>query len=250
MSGGATLWEDGRRHIVALSGGKDSTALALRLAEVEPRAYQFVCTPTGDELPEMDAHWRRLEVLLGQPIIRLVAHGGLNNLIQLQGALPNWRQRWCTRMLKIEPFRAFLVKCAPAVSYVGLRADEPGRAGGTYDEAALGIEIRYPMREWGWGIGDVRRYLAERGVCIPKRSDCARCFFQRLIEWYELWRDYPHFYADAERQEIAIGHTFRSPGRDTWPASLRELREQFEAGRIPKPRRESLKEAQCRVCSL
>lgn len=36
-------------HVVALSGGKDSTALALRLAETEPRDYTYVCTPTGDE---------------------------------------------------------------------------------------------------------------------------------------------------------------------------------------------------------
>jgi tRNA(Ile)-lysidine synthase TilS/MesJ len=34
------------RHIVALSGGKDSTAMALRLAEVEPLDYEFVITPT------------------------------------------------------------------------------------------------------------------------------------------------------------------------------------------------------------
>ena len=38
------------KHIIALSGGKDSTALALRLAEVEPREYEYVFTPTGDEL--------------------------------------------------------------------------------------------------------------------------------------------------------------------------------------------------------
>ena len=50
-------------HVVALSGGKDSTALALRLAEVEPREYVYLCTPTGRELPEMEAHWTRLEGL-------------------------------------------------------------------------------------------------------------------------------------------------------------------------------------------
>ena len=56
------------KHIVALSGGKDSTALALRLAEVEPRDYEYLCTPTGDELPVMEAHWRHLETLLGGPL--------------------------------------------------------------------------------------------------------------------------------------------------------------------------------------
>ena len=42
-----------------------------RLAEVEPRRYEYICTPTGDELPDMLAHWGRLESILGQPIIRL-----------------------------------------------------------------------------------------------------------------------------------------------------------------------------------
>jgi tRNA(Ile)-lysidine synthase TilS/MesJ len=40
-------------HIVALSGGKDSVAMALRLVEVEPRDYLYVCTPTGNELHPM-----------------------------------------------------------------------------------------------------------------------------------------------------------------------------------------------------
>ena len=48
-------------HIVALSGGKDSTAMTLRLAKVEPRDYRYVITPTGDELPEMYDHWRGLD---------------------------------------------------------------------------------------------------------------------------------------------------------------------------------------------
>jgi tRNA(Ile)-lysidine synthase TilS/MesJ len=35
-------------HIVGLSGGKDSTALAIRLKELNPDAnYLYVCTPTG-----------------------------------------------------------------------------------------------------------------------------------------------------------------------------------------------------------
>jgi len=46
------------KHIVALSGGKDSTAMALWLVQNEPRDYEFICTPTGDELPEMIEYWR------------------------------------------------------------------------------------------------------------------------------------------------------------------------------------------------
>lgn len=53
-------------HVVALSGGKDSTAMALRLRELNPDVdYVYVCTPTGNELPEMWEHWRKLGQLLG-----------------------------------------------------------------------------------------------------------------------------------------------------------------------------------------
>lgn len=237
-------------HIVALSGGKDSTAMALRLREIESETdFTYVCTPTGDEPDAMFAHWRKIGEMLGKPILPVVHHLGLNGLIDAQHALPNWRQRWCTRILKIEPYHRWLSAHTPAVSYVGLRADEEGRAGGIYDDIP-GVTMRFPLREWGWGEPEVWDYLRGRGVEIPVRTDCDRCFFQRLDEWHALWRDNPEKYAHAEAQEVAIGHTFRSEGRDTWPAALAGLRREFEAGRVPKRRASALRAAQCRACTL
>lgn len=241
---------DHETHVVAISGGKDSTAMALRLAEVEPREYLYVCTPTGDEPDEMFAHWRNLGELLGKPIIPAVAHTGFNGLIEQQNALPNWRQRWCTRILKIQPFAAFLREHAPAVCYVGLRADEELREGVNYRDMA-GATQRYPMREWGWELCDVLGYLEQRGIAVPVRTDCEQCFFQTLWEWYVLWRDNPKKYARGEAHEERTGHTFRSPGRDTQPAALKDLREKFEAGYIPKERRrDAMKMGQCRTCTM
>ena len=222
------------KHIVALSGGKDSTAMALRLAEVKPREYQFVITPTGDELPEMYKHWKKLEDMLGKPLTMITSGYSLQGLIRRWKALPNHRQRWCTRVLKIEPFNTYLMENAPAISYVGLRADEEERKGNTLYGGVEGIEQRYPLREWGWGINEVWKYLDDLGISIPERTDCARCFFQRLPEWWNLWRDHPDMYANAEADESLAGHTFRSSSRDTWPAGLKELRERFEAGNVPK----------------
>lgn len=224
--------------------------MALRLQEVEPREYEFVCTPTGNEPPEMFAHWRKLGELLGKSIIPIMHPRGLDGLIEDQNALPNWRQRWCTRMLKIEPFAKYLMSIGEARSYVGLRIDEPEREGGDYLDIP-GIEMDFPMRRWGWGLTEVMDYLQFRGVEIPKRTDCLKCFYQRLIEWYEFWRDHKEEWAKAEEQERVTGHTFRSPGRDTWPASLEGLRKEFEAGRVPKETRKGpLQEMQCRVCRI
>lgn len=250
--GGSWGMSDPLLHVVGLSGGKDSTATALRLAEIEPREYVYFCTPTGDELPEMEAHWEKLELLLETPITRLEYPGGLKALIEEQKMLPNWRARFCTRKLKIELCQKWIDKQdRPVKLYIGLRADEEGREGGEY----YGCEIDFPLRRWGWGINEVWDYLRERCVTIPTRTDCARCFFQTLGEWWALHKNHPEIYEDAVQDEVKIGHTYRSPGRDTWPASLAELRDEFEKGRIPRD--VSLQEDmfgfsanKCRVCSL
>lgn len=239
------------KHVVALSGGKDSTALALWLQENEPRDYDFVCTPTGNELPAMFAHWRKLGELLGKPITPIMHRTGLHGLCRSQNALPNFRARFCTRILKIEPYRKWLEINAPCVSYVGLRADEEGRAGGAFGDIP-GISMRFPLREIGWRENDVWAYLDKRGVAIPKRTDCAICYHQRLIEWWELWNDHPNEWTAGETLEAELGHTMRTPGRDTWPVSMKELRERFELGDKPRETRdrERMKSGSCRVCSL
>ena len=238
----------GIQHIVALSGGKDSTAMALRLKEVEPRNYIYICTPTGDELPDVIEHWNKLEDLLSQPIIRLrdPDNPTIYDLIDHMHMLPNWRARWCTRILKIELAQQFYAFLKPAIVYVGLRADEQKRQGNKlYDE---NIEQRFPMQEWGWGIDDVWSYLNENGIAIPRRTDCAMCFYQRLDEWWLLWRDYPQYFERIENLEVKIGHTLMSPSKHKkWPHKLAELRKEFESGRLPTKAKRHM---DCRVCSL
>lgn len=248
--------EVGVLHVIALSGGHDSTALALLLKEREPRPYNYVCTPTGDELPTMFAHWKSLGERLGR-LVYPMSRKTLNTVIQEQGSLPNFRMRYCTRILKIEPYREFLKEQAaigPVVSYVGLRADEPGRAGGAYDDIA-GVTMRFPLREWGFGEDDVQETLRQFGVIVPDRTDCGRCYHQRIGEWYELWLYYPEVFEDAACQEEQMGATFRTPGRDSWPSSLREMGKRFAAGDIPtislnRLARERMSTGACRVCSL
>lgn len=246
------------KHVVALSGGKDSTALAIALAEREPRDYTFVCTPTGNEPPAMFAHWRKVGELLGKPIMPIMRHS-LVGLVKEQRAIPNHRQRWCTRMIKLEPYYEWLATQTPCVSYVGLRADEESRAGMIFPDAD-GITMRFPMQEWGWKLEDVIAFLDERGIVIPERTDCQWCFWQKLGEWFLLWRDDLASYMEAERLEEWVSAergktlTWRSPSRDSWPASLRELRLKFEAGETPKRSLDMMDKRRnvgsCRACTL
>jgi hypothetical protein len=178
----------------------------------------------------------------------------LDQLIESQNALPNNRQRWCTRMLKIEPCKAYLLENPGSVLCVGLRADEEAREG-MWGEFAT---YRYPLREWGWGIKEVFGYLEARGVTVPERTDCDYCYAQRLSEWWKLWKNKPERYAHAAALELKTGHTFRSPSRDTWPAGLLELAAKFEAGHTPRGilslplfgLHDEPAKSRCRVCSM
>lgn len=250
------------KYIVALSGGKDSTAMALRLAEAEPRDYIYVITPTGNELPEMFAHWRNLSHILGKPIKPILAgNKSLQSLIREQRMLPNHRARWCTRKLKLEPYYKWLTTQTPCISFVGLRADEESRPGMIFPDAN-GIKMRFPMRDWGWGLCDVKKYLKEKGIEIPRRTDCAMCFWNKLGEWYLLWKENPEFYAEAEAEALeeyvsekrGKPYTLRSSKRDSWPAALKDLRKAFENGGVPKRSLDQIERERfiggCRVCTL
>lgn len=236
--------------------------MALRLAEVEPRPYVYICTPTGDESRDMFAHWDRLEKLLGRPLLRITRNMKdgrrmtLDTLIADFGALPNNRQRWCTRMLKIEPTVAFVKANQPAIQYVGLRADEETREGIYSSE----VQSDFPLRRWGWGLPEVKAYLADRGIKIPVRTDCLKCYDQRLFEWRNFYRNNPKRWAIAVEQEERTGATFRSPARDSYPAALKDLAKEFDR----RPLRGDVKllqgslmaadcdaeETACRVCRL
>ena len=123
------------RHIVSVSGGKDSTALALYMRQSYPEIpAEYVFCDTGCELPETYEYLERLEALLGgMEVKRLNALDDLKvarkpgrnpfdvYLNELYGGfLPNPRSRWCTRVLKIQPFERF-VGDSHAFSYIGIR---------------------------------------------------------------------------------------------------------------------------------
>src|SRR5258706_12166214 len=111
------------RHILGLSGGKDSAALAIYLRDRVPQ-MEYVFTDTQKELPETYEFLAKLEAYLGKPIVRLNAERGFDHWLKLyNGYLPSTRMRWCTRQLKLRPFEQYVGE-EPVISYVGIRADE------------------------------------------------------------------------------------------------------------------------------
>jgi 3'-phosphoadenosine 5'-phosphosulfate sulfotransferase (PAPS reductase)/FAD synthetase len=233
------------KHIIALSGGKDSTAMALRLKEINPHIkYEYVISPTKDELPEMKQHLARLETILGP--FKIIGDIGLIELIKEQKMIPNFRARFCTRILKIEPFIAYMEK-APNKSllYVGLRYDEPGRLGLQKNN----IKVKYPLKDWVWNIDLVNWYLKRKNIKIPNRTDCGCCFFQRLPEWKNLLLKYPDRFEKYIQLEKEIGYTFRTPNKDAWPTSLSELKKEILSGRKMRKTKARLNK-KCKFCTM
>lgn len=202
------------RHIVNLSGGKDSTALAIYLRDRIPD-LEYVFCDTEKELPETYEYLDRLEAYLGKRIQRLKQDGrGFDHYFALYGKyLPSALSRWCTRHLKLEPFERF-VGSSEVVSYVGIRADEQ-REG--YISTKRNIKARFPFKEDGITGRDVFRLLEESGLGLPdyyrwrSRSGCYFCFFQQKIEWVGLLENHPSLFQEAmeyEKQSTEDGHRY------------------------------------------
>ena len=192
------------RHILGLSGGKDSAALAIYLKDQgrDDRIEYFFCD-TGSELREVYEYLDRLEDYLGRPIERLSSGRDFDHhLKRFNGFLPAPHARWCTRVMKLEPLEAF-VGDDPCISYIGIRADE-NRNG--YISHKPNIQAAYPFIDDGIVKADVFRILEET-VGVPEyykwrsRSGCYFCFFQRRDEWLGLADHHPDLFERAKEYE-------------------------------------------------
>lgn len=234
------------RHILGLSGGKDSTALAILLYKHVPEMEYFFCD-TGKELKETYEYLEKIEARLGIKIKRLAAKRGFDHWLEVYGGvLPSPQVRWCTKQLKIKPLEAFIGNDI-AYSYIGIRADEDRegyistnpniipvypyksadfvgnnkRSNSEYIQIEVVKELNeqgiiLPLKKNGYNIKNIRQILNESGVGFPDyyrwktRSGCYFCFFQRKYEWVKLAEEHPDLFEKAMEYEEkhSDGRTF------------------------------------------
>jgi len=202
--------EENTRHVLGISGGKDSAALAVYIKDNYPEIaekMEYFFTDTGAELQEVYDTLDRLEGHLGAQIVRLSGDKPFEHWLKIHNNyLPSPRQRWCTRNLKIKPFEAF-VGDDPVISYIGIRADE-NREG--YVSQKPTIQPLFPFVEDGIVRDEVFQML-EDSIGIPEyyqwrsRSGCFFCFFQRQDEWLGLKRRHPTLFEQAKEIERVAG---------------------------------------------
>lgn len=222
------LLDRSARHILSFSGGKDSTALAIWLLERYPEApFEIVFTDTGVELPETYAYIRRFEAIFNVTITRLsalellgVKEKGNRTAFDIflneyyGGFMPSPQARWCTRILKIKPFEAYIGK-HKAYSYIGIRADEDRQGYAQRKPVLLSEEPNiipvYPFKERGIGLREVISILTDSGLGVPpyyswrSRSGCYFCFYQAVGEWQGLKEKHPELFEKAKQYEKTEG---------------------------------------------
>ena len=199
------------KHVLGLSGGRDSAALAVYMRQYHPDLeVEYFFTDTGKELPEVYEYLGRLEGLLGRPILRLNPDRDFDFwLKQYNGFLPSAQTRWCTRQLKLRPFehwvRPMLNDGTTVYSYVAIRSDESYREG--YASKHEKLIVRLPFKEAGVDKAGVLELLEAAGLGLPTyyswrtRSGCTFCFFQQKIEWVRLREEHPEAFQEAKAYE-------------------------------------------------
>jgi 3'-phosphoadenosine 5'-phosphosulfate sulfotransferase (PAPS reductase)/FAD synthetase len=153
------------RHVLGISGGKDSAALAIYLKNLYPLMdIEYYSSDTGKELDETYQLVNNLEVYLGKSIQILKAaenshEDPFDHFLKMYGGfLPSSNARWCTKKLKLEPFEKY-VGNDPVVSYVGIRGDED-REG--YISRKSNIQSIFPFRRNMWSEDVVEKFLTNQ----------------------------------------------------------------------------------------
>ena len=233
------------RHILSLSGGKDSAALAVYMRD-RVTEMEYIFHDSQMELPETYAFLERLEAYLGKPIVKTTAERGFDHWYLIYGKmLPSNNRRWCTRQLKLKPFEAY-VGTDRVMNYIGLRADEDRQG---YISHKPNITPVYPFRDDGLVYADVLRLLEDSGLGLPKytdwgrtRSGCYFCFYQQKIEWVRLKEKYPHLFEQAKQYEQANDdkyNPFHWSGNESLteleqPERVAEIKEDWEKKQAQK----------------
>jgi hypothetical protein len=234
------------KHVLGLSGGKDSAALAIYMRQNYPELdIEYFFTDTGKELPEVYEFLGKLEGFLGKPILRLNPNRDFDYwLKQYNNFLPSAQTRWCTRQLKLKPFedwvKPFLADGYIVHSYVAIRADEPYREG--YNAKQDSLKIHLPFKTDGIDKPGVSEILEGSGLGWPKyyewrsRSGCTFCFYQQKIEWVRLQERHPEAFEEAkayEKDALESGSPFTwSQGESlielTEPERVKQIKEDYE----------------------
>jgi len=216
------------KYIVSFSGGKDSTAMLLRLLEEARPVDDIVFCDTTAEFPQMYEHIEKVEKYIGRRITILRPEHDFEYMMleydvaarngkEKKGKLwPNPRLRWCTGYFKQDQMRKYMKQFNEEVTqYIGIAADEKIRE----HKDKVKRRLVYPLVEWGMTERDCLQYCYDRGFTWGglyekfNRLSCYLCPMKSLNELRIIRRDFPelwkHMMELDERSIKIAGYSFR-----------------------------------------
>ncbi len=206
-------------HVVSYSGGKDSTAMLLRMVELGMKIDEILFCDTGVEFPAMYEHVDRVERYIGREIKRmkpgksfeyyLFEHHTTRGQHQDDSGY-GWARpfrRWCTQLMKLDMLDGIdgLYPEKEIVHYVGIAADEKKRI----------RDKVYPLVGWGWTEADCLRYCKEKGFDwgglydIFHRVSCWCCPLKSLDELRKLRENFPELWQKLQEWDLKTWNDFR-----------------------------------------
>lgn len=233
--GELVIWLKKYKKIVMFSGGKDSTAMLIRMIEEGERIDKIVFADTRLEFPEIYQYIRDIEKYIKREIT--IVRGDVTFDDWFYGKWTRGKSEgitrgfpkvlglgcWAKRELKIKPLRK--VEGKGNEIFIGIAADERERA---YREEYQHNNIyRLPLVDWGMTEQDCIEFLEERNLSNPlydifKRLGCWLCPKQALGSLKSLYRHYPELWEKLKRYEKDSPTGFRIN------TTLRELEMRFE----------------------
>lgn len=219
------------KHIVNFSGGKDSTAMLLKMIENNMKIDEIIYCDTGKEFPEMYNHIEKVEKYINRPITKLKSQYTFEYYmfehIKTKGknkgkkgySWSDFKNRWCTSNLKTNVIRNYLKKYKgeEIVEYVGIAADEKKRV----------KEKKYPLVEWQMTEKECLEYCYRNGFNWEglyekfDRVSCWCCPLKSIKELKVLWKEYPKLWNELK---IMDRNTYRKFRADY---TIQELEEKF-----------------------
>jgi hypothetical protein len=199
------------RHVLGLSGGKDSAALAVHMNNNYPNIpVEYYFTDTGYELSETYDYLDKLKTRLDKPIKYIKPTNSFDYYMKkYNNFLPSHQARWCTIEMKLKSFEQWIKPSldlgTEVFTYIGIRFDERGRIG--YKPTNELIKPKFPFIDDHINKENVIEILESSGLGLPdyykwrSRSGCSFCFFQRHIEWVGLLENHPEKFAYAKSLE-------------------------------------------------
>ena len=225
------------KYVVSFSGGKDSTAMLLKMIENNMRIDEVIFCDTDKEFEEMYKHIEKVQEMIDIPITVLKSEKSFEyymfDHVKTKGknkgergySWPDFRNRWCTQALKKQVIRKYLKKYKDyeVIEYHGIAIDEKQRA-----EKNKEKNCKYPLIEWGMTEKDCLEYCYSKGLdwdgLYKKlgRVSCWCCPLKSLKELKVIYEEYPHYWEQLKEWDKKTYRQFRSD------YSIEDLENKFE----------------------